>query len=246
MVMTTREVPAAYSMGRASASTSAGTTRNPPPTPRKPVSSPITVAVTSTLRARGHWQAKVGLKLMIGSSSLARAGQLPGAGSPATHLAHDHGPADHEHQDREGREQHRFGDEGGGPGSRDRAADGHEPEGHAAAEQHVPGPVRRHRAEQRGHGDDDEGSRRRLRRALPEGVDEHRNGEDRATTAERAQAQADERAGDDRDEDRGHAAPPVSGPTRWSPTFSALSKESSTATSVRPAASRTDAATDAR
>lgn len=67
--MTTSEVPAAYSIGSANASSRAGTTRNPPPTPRKPVSNPTTVAVTSTFRARGHWQAKVGLNVMIGSSS---------------------------------------------------------------------------------------------------------------------------------------------------------------------------------
>ena len=91
MVMTTSEVPAAYSIGSASASTSAGTTRKPPPTPRKPVSRPTTVAVTSTFSARGHWQAKVGLNVMIGSSSVARRVRLPAAGAAAPRaLAHDH------------------------------------------------------------------------------------------------------------------------------------------------------------
>ena len=71
-VITTSEVPAAYSIGSARASTSAGTTRKPPPTPRNPVSRPTAVAVTSTFSARGHWQAKVGLKVMIGSSSIGR------------------------------------------------------------------------------------------------------------------------------------------------------------------------------
>ncbi len=44
----------------------------PPPTPRKRVSSPTTVAVISTFSARGHWQAKVGLKVMIGSARVWR------------------------------------------------------------------------------------------------------------------------------------------------------------------------------
>ena len=35
------------------------------------------VAVTSTLRARGHWHAKVGLKVMIGSSSVGRGACVP-------------------------------------------------------------------------------------------------------------------------------------------------------------------------
>jgi hypothetical protein len=72
MEITTSEVPAAYRIGRERASTSAGTTRKPPPTPRKPVSRPTTVAVTSTLSAQGHWHAKVGLNVMIGSSSITR------------------------------------------------------------------------------------------------------------------------------------------------------------------------------
>jgi len=71
-VITTSEVPAAYSIGRARASTRAGTTRNPPPTPRNPVSRPTVVAVTSTFSALGHWQAKAGLNVMIGSSSCGR------------------------------------------------------------------------------------------------------------------------------------------------------------------------------
>ena len=199
------------------------------------------MAVTSTLSARGHWQAKVGLKLMIGSSSVARAPWLAAAGAATAHLAGHHHPADHEHQQRERRQQHRLGHVRGRLGAGDRAADRDEPEGHAPAEQHVPGAVRRDRAEQRGHADHHERPRRRLRRALPEGVDQHRDGEDGAAAAERAQAEPDQRAGDDGQDD-GHA----SGPTRCSPTFSALSKESSIATSVRPAASSTDAATEAR
>ena len=67
MVMTTSEVPAATGIGSPRASTRAGTTRKPPPTPRNPVSSPTTVAVTSTLTARGHWQTKRGVNAMIGS-----------------------------------------------------------------------------------------------------------------------------------------------------------------------------------
>ena len=47
-------------------------TRNPPPTPKKPVSRPTTVAVMSTFSARGHWHAKVGLNVMMGSSNVWR------------------------------------------------------------------------------------------------------------------------------------------------------------------------------
>ena len=54
MAMTSNDVPAAYRIGTPRASTRAGTTRKPPPTPRNPVSSPTAVAVTSTFRARGH------------------------------------------------------------------------------------------------------------------------------------------------------------------------------------------------
>ena len=43
------------------------------------------MAVTSTFSARGHWQAKVGLKVMMGSSSVARVcGSRPPARRPRT------------------------------------------------------------------------------------------------------------------------------------------------------------------
>ena len=78
-VMTTSEVPAAYRMGSASARVRAGTTRNPPPTPRKPVSSPTPVAVTSTLTARGQSHPNPLRNEMIGSSSAVRAVDVPPA-----------------------------------------------------------------------------------------------------------------------------------------------------------------------
>ncbi len=80
--MITSDVPTAYVIGSARASSSAGTTRKPPPTPRKPVSRPTAVAVTSTFRARGQLQPKVGLKVMIGSSRLGRSPASGLVGSP--------------------------------------------------------------------------------------------------------------------------------------------------------------------
>ena len=100
----------------------------------------------------------------------------------------------------------------------------------AAAEQHVAGPVGGERA--------DQGGRRPTTTSdpvvawagrLPEDVDEHRHREDGAAAAERAQAEPDERAGDDGAGARqGHA----SGPDQVQPDLAALSKESSIATSV--------------
>src|SRR5687768_4752318 len=118
----------------------------------------------------------------------------------------------------------------------DRAADGHRTERDAAREEDVPRPVGGHGARQGGDAHDDQGPGGGLRRGLSE-REEHGDGEDGPAAAERSQAEPDERAGDDGGQAReGHA----SGPTRWSPTFSALSKVSSTATSFMPAAERND------
>jgi len=54
MAMTSKEVPTAAGISKPRASTSAGTMTNPPPTPKKPVSSPTPVAAATTLRA---WRA---------------------------------------------------------------------------------------------------------------------------------------------------------------------------------------------
>ncbi|MGN6334197.1 MAG: hypothetical protein ACTHOD_21495 [Motilibacteraceae bacterium] len=50
--MTSSEVLTATGIGKPSTMTSAGTMTKPPPTPKNPVSSPTTVAATSTLTAR--------------------------------------------------------------------------------------------------------------------------------------------------------------------------------------------------
>ncbi len=94
---------------------------------------------------------------------------------------------------------------------------------------------------QGGHADDDQRPGGRLRGTLAE-REQHGDGQDGAAAAERAQAQPDERAGNAGEEELDHAR----GPTRSRPTGSALSKESSMATRERPAASSTEAATDAR
>ena len=52
--MTSKEVPTAAGISKPRASTSAGTMTNPPPTPKKPVSSPTPVAAAATLMA---WRA---------------------------------------------------------------------------------------------------------------------------------------------------------------------------------------------
>ena len=243
--MTTSEVPAAYSMGRLRATSRAGTTRKPPPTPRKPVSRPTAVAVTSTLSARGHWQAKVGLKVMIGSSSSAGAATVPAVPAPrprhwrtasrvpTTSISTAKAPSS----------------TASGTAAEARAPatappSGDEAEGDAAGEQDVARAVGRDRADQRGHPDHHQRPGGGLGGALPERVDQHRHRQDRAAATERAQAEPDERAGDE-GHDQG-ADDHASGPTRWRPTCSALSKESSMATSRRPAASSIDAATEAR
>jgi hypothetical protein len=69
--ITSSEVPTATGIGKPRVRTSAGTTTKPPPTPKKPVSSPTAVATTSTLAARGHAQMNDGRNLMIGPSSSA-------------------------------------------------------------------------------------------------------------------------------------------------------------------------------
>jgi hypothetical protein len=48
MAITSRDVPTAVAMSKPRASTSAGTTTNPPPTPKNPVTSPTTVAAITT------------------------------------------------------------------------------------------------------------------------------------------------------------------------------------------------------
>ena len=90
------------------------------------MSRPTAVAVTSTLSARGHWQAKVGLKVMIGSSKPAAGLLLRGVRAPSAPLAYGHQQADAQHQDGEGGEQHGLGHRRGGACAGDRAADGDE------------------------------------------------------------------------------------------------------------------------
>ena len=142
-VITTSEVPAAYAIGRLSASRSAGTTRKPPPTPRNPVSRPTTVAVTSTLRARGHWQAKVGLKVMIGSSRAGRWAWRRRRRATAAPLAHRQQHAHGEHQHGERREQHRLRHRRRGARPGHRAAERDDAEGDPAGEHDVARGVRR-------------------------------------------------------------------------------------------------------
>ena len=50
MAMTSNEVPTAAGISKPSASTRAGTMTNPPPTPKKPVSSPTAVAAVTIFR----------------------------------------------------------------------------------------------------------------------------------------------------------------------------------------------------
>ena len=135
MVMTTSEVPAAYRIGTPRARTRAGTTRKPPPTPRKPVSSPTTVAVTSTLSACGQLQMKVGLKVMIGSS---RPGRRPSSVRVPRRSRTSMTPPTTSRSAAKAAMQHLFGHLGGGQRPHGRAADGDEAEGHAAGEEHEP------------------------------------------------------------------------------------------------------------
>src|SRR6185437_6148865 len=120
--------------------------------------------------------------------------------------------------------------------------DGHRAEREPSGEQHLAGPVGGDGTDERGDADDDKRAGGRLRGGLPEAVSEHRNGQDRPAAAERAQAEADERAGDD-DDREGHAA---SGTVTGRPAARALSNVSSIATGWRPAAARSDAAIEAR
>src|SRR5699024_9105059 len=53
MIITSRLVPEARRIARPRAITSIGTTMNPPPTPKKPVSPPVRVAVRITTDSRG-------------------------------------------------------------------------------------------------------------------------------------------------------------------------------------------------
>ena len=57
MVITSNDVPTASGIEKRSARTSAGTITNPPPTPKKPVSSPTTVPAkaTRTIVARSRF-----------------------------------------------------------------------------------------------------------------------------------------------------------------------------------------------
>jgi len=157
-------------------------------------------------------------------------------------LADGYQAADHEHQHGERRQEDGLGHVGGQLGARSGAADRDDAEGDTAGEQCVACAVRRHGADQRGDAHYHQRSGGGLQRALPECVDQHRDGEDRAAAAERSQAQADKGSGA-QGEEKSHAA---SGPTRCSPAFAALSNSSSTATSCRPEASRIEAATEAR
>ena len=209
------------------------------------MSRPTTVAVTSTLRARGHWHMKVGLNVMIGSSSC-------GCSTGAWWL-----PVRERRRLRSWRtvmrpattsiSAEKAARSTGSGTADDRCAPATAPPIATApnaiprasstlpARRAVTAPAREVTP------DDDERSGGRLRGGLAE-REEHGDGQDGAAAAERTQAEPDERSGDDGEEELDHA----SGPTRWRPTCSALSKESSIATSERPAASSIEAATDAR
>lgn len=73
--MTSKEVPTATGMGLRSTGTSAGTSRSPPPTPKKPVTDPTRVAVASTLAAwAGDHRARLALFDGDAVSSLSQRG----------------------------------------------------------------------------------------------------------------------------------------------------------------------------
>jgi hypothetical protein len=206
LVITTSDVPTAYSIGMARASSRAGTTRKPPPTPRKPVKSPTAVAVTTTLSAWGHWHTNRGPKLMMGSSGrLGPVTSTPGPADPASlaDLPGRHRDADHEHERRESRQEHRLRNARRCAGPDDGATDRHHAEGHSAAEHHASGPVGRDCADQRGHADHDQRTGRRLGGALAEQVDQDGDRQDRAAAAQGAQAEPDQHASHAGDHEKG-------------------------------------------
>lgn len=101
--MTNSDVPAASSSGSPRASTRAGTTRNSPPTPRNPVSSPTTVAVTSTSNARGHVHENRVVDPRAGSWFIA-----PGVGASVRGLTDNHHRGHERQECREHRHQGRL------------------------------------------------------------------------------------------------------------------------------------------
>src|ERR1035437_9797943 len=66
LAITSSEVPTTTGIVNPSASTSAGTTTKPPPTPKNPVNSPTAEAVTTTFRTRGQSQTYVGRSCRTG------------------------------------------------------------------------------------------------------------------------------------------------------------------------------------
>ena len=166
---------------------------------------------------------KVGLKVMRGSSGrphrLASRAASPWAlvlrWRQLASTAND--GADEKHQDRERREQHRFRHVRGCLAADCRAPDtgnsgGTDP--HVTVASCPLLPVRGDRTDQRGHSDHHQRAGGRLGRALVQGVDEDRDGQDRTTPAQGPDAEPDQCRCSDR-ESQAHAW----GPTRWSPTF---------------------------
>ena len=191
--MTSSEVPTASGIVKPSARTRAGTITKPPPTPKKPVSSPTIVPATVTFT------------MVIGSirddgavaARRCRADRPSRGGAARPRVSPDAAPhrvGRDQHEPGEGEQQH-VGVGGLVPvRAEQRAADAGEAEHEAGAEPHSPGAPVRHDADHRGHGDEDERRRRGVLGRLPGGVDERRDGEDRAAATERAERQADEEA----------------------------------------------------
>ena len=249
MVMTTSEVPAAYCIGRARASSSAGTTRNPPPTPRNPVSSADDGGGDEHLerpragagegRVEGDDRVVECRARGVGAAGAAVVAAGVGPSAPPTTSIRTANAASSTSSATRLR----------GAGAEHGARRRHQPEGHPATEQDVAGAVRGHGTDQRGHPDHDQRAGGGLGGGLVEQVDQHRYGEDRAAAAERARGTG--RSGCRRRR-RGPATSqpltsrPAAAPTRGRPAAPALSNESSTATGVRPAAASREAATEAR
>ena len=204
MAMTNREVPTATGIGKSSASTSAGTTRNPPPTPKNPVINPTATAAMSTFAARGQAQTKPRAEgddrhVQRHPVTLTHADAGTG-GHPA---AGEHQGRDGEHQHGEPGEQHigRHGQRQPCPGNGSRGPQ--RPEDDPLQHPDMTVPAVREHPEHRGHPDDDQRPGGRRAGVHPQQVHQRRDGQDRPAAAERTQAEPDQQSDRDRDDQHG-------------------------------------------
>ena len=174
--MMTSDVPTAVRIVNASAMASVGTMRNPPPTPKKPVTKPTAAPATNRAVAAGAGRRRRAPTAVPGLAVLGRAPGGVGRG---------------EHDEREAGEQERAADRFGGQRAGGDAGDGGSGEPPGVAPAHAPGSGVAEAAGDCNCGHDEKRCGRGLGHGLVEDIDEDRHCEHGPAPAEGADGQPD-------------------------------------------------------